>query len=264
MTLAEFRAIIAKVAAHTNTLMFYFMGEPFLNSDAYSMIRIAKEAGIPWITTCTNGEVLDPEELVMSGIDEVNFQLGGISQKTHEVYRVNGDLEKALRNIKEVVRLKHERKTGPRILAGMILMRHNEHEAEAFRKKVKELGVDEALIVDPCVRTIEQGRSYLPKDKRSWYYDAEAFSAGILRPQFAHNNFCQWIYYSIVILTNGDVVPCCRDTKGEHIMGNILNQTLQEVWNGERYRAFRRELSVGQSGLDICRLCSGYPASAIK
>src|SRR5436190_19036184 len=31
MTLEQFKLIIDKVGAHTNTLMFYFMGEPFLN-----------------------------------------------------------------------------------------------------------------------------------------------------------------------------------------------------------------------------------------
>jgi radical SAM protein with 4Fe4S-binding SPASM domain len=264
MTLAEFRTIIEKIAVHTNTLMFYFMGEPFLNNEAYGMIQIAKKAGIPWVTTCTNGEALDPEKLVMSGIDEVNFQLGGISQKTHETYRINGNLEKVLFNIKEVVRLKRERKTGPRIVCGMILMRHNEHETEAFCKNVKKLGADEALIIDPCVRTIEQGRSYLPKDEKRWYYDVKAFRLGVLRPQFIPKNFCQWIYYSAVILANGDVVPCCRDAKGEHVMGNLLSQSFKDIWNAGPYRAFRRKLFADQSEMNICRLCSGYPASSLK
>jgi radical SAM protein with 4Fe4S-binding SPASM domain len=68
----------------------------------------------------------------------------------------------------------------------------------------------------------------------------------------------------MVIHANGDVVPCCRDTKGRHIMGNLLSQDLKDIWNGERYRAFRRKLLADQSGMDICRLCSGYPASALK
>src|SRR5205085_1639884 len=34
MSLAAFRTIIDKIAPTTNTLMFYFMGEPFLNKDS--------------------------------------------------------------------------------------------------------------------------------------------------------------------------------------------------------------------------------------
>jgi radical SAM protein with 4Fe4S-binding SPASM domain len=187
-----------------------------------------------------------------------------MSQKTHEIYRVKGDLEKVLGNMKEVVRLRREHKGRPRVVCGMILMRHNEGEVGIFQNKMKEMGIDEAVLVDPCVRTIEQGRLYLPKDKKRWCYDREAFQKGMLRPRFIPRNSCQWIYYSMVILANGDIVPCCRDTKGEHVMGNILDQDMKDIWGGERYRAFRRQLLIDQSKMDICRLCSGYPASSLK
>lgn len=264
MTLDEFRVIIKKIGGHTNTLMFYFMGEPFLNRDAYRMIHAAKEAGIPWVTACTNGEAVDPEQLVLSGIDEVSFQIGGISQQTHQIYRVNGNLNKALRNLRETVRLKRGHKSDVRIVCGMILMRHNEHEAGGFGQAMREIGVDEAVIVDPCVRTVEQGARYLPADKRRWYYDPAAFRAGKLIPRFIPRNTCHWIYYSAAVFSNGDVVPCCRDPKGEHVMGNLLKQDMSDIWNNEKYRAFRRAVLSNQSQMGICRLCSGYPASALK
>ena len=264
MSLVEFQTIIEKVSAHTNTLIFYFMGEPFLNPEAYRMIRVAKEAGIPWMVTCTNGEAVDPERLIKSGIDEVSFQIGGMSQDTHKIYRVNGDLERVLRNLKEMIRLRRKYGVRMRIVCGMILMRHNEHEVGLFEQIMSEIGVDEAIVVDPCVRTMEQGALYLPKDERRWYYDPSAFRAGVLRPRFIPKKTCHWIYYSMTILANGDVVPCCRDSKGKYIMGNILNQSLEGIWNGKSYHAFRCELLGNQSQIDICRLCAGYPASALK
>jgi hypothetical protein len=38
------------------------------------------------------------------------------------------------------------------------------------------------------------------------------------------DNACPWIYYSLAIHVNGDVVPCCRDPKGEEVMGNRSEQ----------------------------------------
>jgi radical SAM protein with 4Fe4S-binding SPASM domain len=264
MTLTEFRTIIGKIGAHTNTLKFYFMGEPFLNSSSYEMIRVAKESGIPWVTTCTNGEVVDPEQLVMSGVDEVNFQIGGMSQETHQIYRINGNLERVMNNLRETIDLRRKNRTRLHIVCGMILMRHNESEVKIFRQIMDKIGVDEAVIVDPCVRTVAQGMRYLPRDERHWYYDPRSFSDGILRPRSIPKNSCQWIYYSMVIHSNGDIVPCCRDAKGEYVMGNILNQSLEDIWNNERYSAFRRELSNNQAQVSICRLCSGYPASVLR
>ena len=59
-------------------------------------------------------------------------------------------------------------------------MRHNENEVDEFIKWSKEIGVDTANIIDPCVRNMVEGYAYLPKDKKYWFYDEEAFEKGIL------------------------------------------------------------------------------------
>lgn len=264
MSFESFKTVIDKVGAHTNTLMFYFMGEPFLNKHAYRMIRYAKDIGIPWVTTCTNGDPVNPEKLVECGIDEVSFQIGGMTQETHQTYRVNSNLERVLRNLREVVALRKVRDVKMRIVCGLILMKHNEHEVDAFRRLMAEIGVDEASVIDPCVRTVEQGHMFMPKDEKHWYYDIESFKKGLLRPKVLPNNECPWIWYSLSIHVNGDVVPCCRDPKGEFVMGNLLSQSLDEIWNGVPFVTFRNRVLTDQGGISICRLCSSYPVSAIK
>ncbi len=264
MSLAEFKNILDRIASHTNTLMFYYMGEPFLNQEAYAMIRLAKEYGIPWVTTCTNGDLIDPEKLVASGIDEISFQIGGMSSETHSIYRINGDFENVMSKLKETLRLRKEQQKPMRVNCGMILMQHNEHEVAEFHRVMNELGVDEAVAIDPCVRTMAQAEMYLPSDERHWIYDPQAFRAGVLRPRVLPGNRCDWLNYSLTILANGDVVPCCRDPKGEHVMGNLHQQELSEIWNGVKYRDFRGAVLKDQAKMEICRLCSGYPASALK
>lgn len=264
MSLSEFKVIIRKIASHTNTLIFYYMGETFLNRDAYQMIRLAKDLGIPWVTTCTNGESVDPELLVASGIDEVSFQIGGMSAETHSIYRLNGDFDRVMHNLKETLRVRRERQRPMRVTCGMILMKHNENEVSLFKKVMAAMGVDEALIVDPCVRNVAQGKEYLPTDQRHWYYDPLAFQSGVLRPRVSPKNRCDWLYYSLTILTNGDVVPCCRDAKGGHIMGNLLNQDLAIFWNSENFQNFRKGILSDQANCALCSLCSGYPGSSLK
>jgi radical SAM protein with 4Fe4S-binding SPASM domain len=263
MTLEQFRTIVDRVAPHTNTLLFYFMGEPFMNRHAYEMIRYAKRKGIPFVTTCTNGDPVDPEQLVDCGIDEVSFQIGGMTQQTHQAYRVNSRLERVMANLERTVRVRDARRPAMRIEAGFILMKHNEHEVEPFVAAMRRLGV-RPNVIDPCVRTVEQGRQMLPSDRAHWYYDPQAFEQGVLRPRMLPDNDCPWIYYSITVQVNGDVVPCCRDPKGLEVVGNLLSQSLDEVWNGARYRAFRERLLKDQGGIEICRLCSAYGVSAIQ
>lgn len=264
MSFETFKLIMDKVASHTNSLMFYFMGEPFLNKQAYTMIRYAKDLDIPFIDTCTNGDGVNPQKLIDCGIDRVSFQIGGMSQETHQIYRINSKLERVFKNMRETIRLKKLHHSPIKIHCGFILMKHNEHEVSLFLEKMAEYGVDQAQVIDPCVRTVEQAHTMLPTDKRHWIYDETALNQGIVKPKKLPNNGCPWIYYSLVIHASGNVVPCCRDPKGEEIMGNILFQSLDEIWNGEKYQEFRHRVRTQQGKINICKLCSSYPASAIN
>ncbi len=264
MPLEDFRKIVDQIAPHTNTLFFYFMGEPFLYKDAYAMIRYAKEKGT-YVDTCTNGHFVDAERLVWSGLDEISFQIGGITQKTHAIYRVRGDLERSLGNLRKVLTERDRQKSKhPRVKLGFILMKHNEHEVEEFKKLGENLRVDEAAVIDPCVRDMDQAKQFLPRDERYWFYDKEAFERGILRPKLIPNNECLWIWQSTLIAWNGDVVPCCRDPHGRHVVGNVFKEPLKAIWNGEKYRAFRRKVLTNQKCVDICSLCSSYGLPVLK
>ena len=258
MSLDDFKVIIDKLGGHVNTLFFYYMGEPFLNKNAYDMISYAAQKGI-FVSTCTNGHFVDAKAIIESGIGEVSFQIGGITQETHEIYRVRGDLRKTLDNLATTVEEKRRHpQSRTKIIAGFIVMKHNEHEVGDFLKFAQEIGVDDAQVVIPCVRTLEQGRQFLPQDDKYWFYDRKAFDKGILRPTLIPHNHCEWLYYSTTIQWNGDVVPCCRDAQGEYIMGNIFEQDFYEIWNGEKFREFRRKINSDQANLELCRLCSGY------
>ncbi|WP_147818788.1 radical SAM/SPASM domain-containing protein [Salidesulfovibrio onnuriiensis] len=260
----DFIRILDRFDGNLNQLYFYFMGEPFLNRDAYRMIRYAADKGI-WVTTCTNGDVVDPERLVDSGIGEVNFQTGGFSQETHGTYRRGSDLSAVRANLERTIELRNARGMDSRdmkITLGFILMRHNEHELEDFIAYCEKVGVDEYNIIGTCLRTADQAETYLPSDPAYRIYDEDKLKQGKVVPRTRPDNHCGEIYSSITVQVNGDVVACCRDPKGKRVLGNLLDQTLAEVWNGEKYGTLRRDVSTSSNSLQLCRLCPGqglYP-----
>jgi len=261
----DFKIIIDKISPYTNTLMYYFMGEPFLNKEWVKQIQYAKNKGIPFISSCTNGDIKGiPQGIIDSKIDFVSFQIGGMTQETHQIYRVNTNLENIKNNLIETIKLKKTNNSKVHLEAGFILMKHNEHQVDEFIKWSRDIGVDSFNIIDPCVRTIEQGKKYLPTDKKHWIYDAKEFANGKLKRNITQKNDCPWIYYSMTIMANGDISPCCHDACGKETMGNILKQNLEDIWNGENYKSFRNKIHTDQKNIDICKLCSGYGVSEIK
>jgi len=77
-------------------------------------------------------------------------------------------------------------------------------------------------------------------------------TADFLRRQ--HPKFCAMAAYYMKILPNGDVFPCCRGPD-ELRMGNTNEQSIEQIWNGDAYRAFRRRMHTGDYP-QVCSTCS--------
>lgn len=254
----DFTRLIDEIWPSTSILMYYFMGEPFLNRNSYDMIRYARAKDI-YVETCTNGDVVDPKGVIYSDINKISFQIGGIDDATHRRYRVRSDFGKVKRNLEALI---EERARNPQsnvsIEVGFIVMRHNEHQVDDFLRWAKDIGVDRASVVDPCARNMMEAHAYLPRDRKYWFYDEAAFERGVLRPKHVPDNECVWVWNSIQLNWNGDAVPCCRDPKGLNVFGNVFEEGFDRVWNGARAREFRRAVLERQGEVSICKLCSGY------
>lgn len=254
----HFVELLDEIAPTTAVLMYYFMGEPFLNPRSYDMIRYARSKNI-WVETCTNGDFVETEGVLYSDINQISFQVGGMTQQTHQIYRVRSDLDKIHKNLYELLDEKRKHpESNVRVEVGLIVMKHNEHEVDDFLHWCNEIGVDRASIVDPCVRSVPEGKAMLPADRKYWFYDEEAFERGVLKPKNLPDNECLWVWNSVMINWDGGVVPCCRDPHGRNVFGNAFERPLREIWNGPEIRAFRQSIVTDQGSVDICKLCSSY------
>jgi len=260
MKMETFKEIIDKIHSHTAEILLYYMGEPFLNPDIYNMMEYAKKHEIK-LSTCTNGVSVDPVRLAEADPDEVSFVIGGATQEIHEIYRKGGNLDKTLENARVAAEAKRKRNGKMKIVLELIVMKHNEHQTGEFLKLAEQLKVDEARLISPSVRTYEQGLAYLPKDDQWWLYDKRAFESDRILT-LRNKKPCYWILHSYVVLWDGNIVPCCGDVNGNYIMGNILKQSLKDVWNSKQYREFRKRVING-GNVDICRLCKGYDPPAL-
>lgn len=267
MSFEAFKYILDQFDENLRIIYFYFMGESFLNKDAYKMIRYAADRGI-YVHACTNGNRIDSDALVKSGIADIQFQIAGTTADVHAKYRAGSDLNKVLHNVRETLKFRDKfgnnvrRPYRMRVGLNFILLKPNEHQVEDFHKMAEELGVDEYQIIDPCVRSLGQAKELLPTDKNHWIYDPEAFEEGELRPRIRPDNFCEWIYTTVTILVNGDLVPCCRDPLGKRILGNVFNDHIYRIWNNSRYCELRKAVCSVQRKMELCRLCEGYGISA--
>lgn len=62
----------------------------------------------------------------------------------------------------------------------------------------------------------------------------------------------KWLH----ILSDGRITLCCMDYKQSEILGNVREQTIEAIWNSERYRRVRRIIR-GDDPMPAGFLCAG-------
>jgi len=67
---------------------------------------------------------------------------------------------------------------------------------------------------------------------------------------------CARLWFNPVITWDGKVLPCCFDKNADHIMGDLSEASFREIWNGPKYRIFRKSILSGRNLTDICRNCT--------
>jgi len=60
----------------------------------------------------------------------------------------------------------------------------------------------------------------------------------------------------VVIDALGNVVLCCNDYHSSVILGNVIIESVMEIWNKPRYKKLRQHLRKGEYQLPICKVCA--------
>ena len=70
------------------------------------------------------------------------------------------------------------------------------------------------------------------------------------------NTECYYPFYKLFVDWNGDVLFCSNDWMKEHIVGNLVRQTLKDVWMNEELKTIRLRLANKDRSISPCNKCS--------
>ncbi len=240
LSLDNFKRVIEELGPYLIHIDFCNWGEPFLNKQIYEMIKLAKQYHIDTKVdsnfNCLNEQ--DAENLILSGLDKLIVSIDGASSETYSKYRVGGDYNKVINNLKLLLNKKEElSKTYPYICWQFLVFRHNEHEIEKVKRIGRDLGVDVGITT-----AFIGNKDWIPLNKDYSHYRSEEVnesctSGYFKKPQEA---ICNWPWEAIVINPNGSVSPCCSVEDEKDDFANILERSFKDIWNNEEYRQSRR------------------------
>jgi radical SAM protein with 4Fe4S-binding SPASM domain len=239
-------------------LSFYFQGEPFLNKSFLDMVVYASQKNI-YTATSTNAHYLDDDtakKTVLSGLDRLIISIDGMDQETYSQYRKGGELSKVIEGAKNIVKWRRELKSRtPYLVFQFLVVRPNEHQLKEVRQLAKEIGMDGVWFKTAQIYDYENDpHQLIPQTQQYSRYKKDEF--GRTLPKNPLHNHCWKMMHSNVVTWDGKVVPCCFDKDAQHVLGDLKKSTMQEIWESNNYKAFRRELMKSRKNIDICANCS--------
>ncbi len=243
MDVGLFKRIIDDASAQKIARVFlYLHGEPFLHPEIVEMIAYIKTRQMA-VSLATNGMLLDGpkiDALLKAGLnnsDHLVFSMLGFTKDVHENVMRGVKHDKVTANLFRLLECRKEHRiNGPIIETVMYLMPENEAEGQAFT---------------------EYWRKHVDHVRE----------VGTVSKQFADYNMpgsndrlrqrtCKNLWERMTILWNGDVTLCCADVNGDHVLGNLKHQTIDEIWNCEKYMRIKQlHRDRAFENLPICATC---------
>ncbi len=204
--------------------------EPFLNNEPFTDTRMVEwialaKRRVPhaMVTVTTNGSLVTPkvtDRLIQTGLDGIWFSFNGATKETYESI-MGLSYETVKRNIDYLLSVKPE---SLRVFTNMIDTIPMKGEIAENIKYWQSLGVQSGS--SPFVNRAGNVKNFAELNYKR-------HGAGAVR-------VCELIFHKMYIGSNGDVLLCCMDWRRKVVLGNVRNQTLRDVWHGERYREYRR------------------------
>lgn len=230
-------------------LRLHHFGDPLLDPFLLDRIKYIKsQCDLP-IHFSANPQFLNrslAQGLLMAGLDRIVIALDAVDEKT--LRAVRGPMAMynvSLSNTETMLSLKKQLSADTLIDLQIVVLKANRAQVDQFQR-VWYGRADRVLVKD-----------FVP------YPDVPTEIAPI-QPRVVLSNpvirrLCKRPFYAMSVLQDGRVVPCSFDYNGEITVGDLNNQTLEDVWNSWKFKSFRKAFILGDlDQKDLCYRCGQY------
>lgn len=219
-------------------------GEPLLDKDFVWRVKYAKDRGISRVSSNTNGQAMDKkmaEELIKSGLDELFVSLDAASEKVYQKLRAGLNFKKVIENTKYLISLKKIFKTNrPRVIVDFLESSINKNETSDFIRYWQK---------DADGVCISKIHDWSAKKEGLTNFNYKNYASFSQTP-------CRLPFTEMLVNWDGSVSLCCQDVEGEVIVGDVNENSLKNIWRGEKLRKIRKKHFLLDTGdLPLCGNC---------
>jgi radical SAM protein with 4Fe4S-binding SPASM domain len=281
--------MIADQLPELEKVFLHGIGEPLLNQELLEIIRYLKGRGA-YVLFNSNATLLGGRmqcDLIDSGLDELRISLDAASAEGYRHIRGSEKFGNVLENLRSfVLHQRQRRATHPKLSLWFLGTRDNISELPAFVQLAAEIGIVEVYL-QRLVYFQDGGGHGLARESTSLQDSNDRTSvlielsqelavrlgiqfnaSGLSQPGISlHGQPAAGLPWTrcyrpstlMYITANGNVLPCCiapfaTVDYASIILGNVFNESLEDIWCGAGYRNFRKQ-HQSPSPPQCCRGC---------
>lgn len=237
---------MTKFPAKVEVLRLYKDGEPLINKNIVNMIKYSKDIEASnRIDTTTNASLLTPElgkSLVSAGLDRINISIEGINNHQYKSFSdVNFEFDRIVDNVKSFYEIRGNCEMLVKINGDTLTEEDKMKFLEIFGDYADKIHIEHIM---ECWPNFELNGVDVNKEK------------GIYGQEIKEVDICPYPFYSFSINSDGLVSLCFLDWSRKLVIGDTRNESLQEIWSGDKMKSYRRLfLEGGRKKHPICGNC---------
>jgi radical SAM protein with 4Fe4S-binding SPASM domain len=249
MSLENFKHIVANLqsAFDVRVVSLHRDGEPLMNKRLEEFIRHLTESGV-YVTVSSNCSLIGEERartLIESGLRMIGTDFCADAE-LYERLRVRGVWEKTLAGIRNMLRAAEAKKVDFQVVIKDLATNGcSPAQAAVLMEQTRKLfSSDRGVTIMPVYLHNALGESLVNLSN-------SPTASGSISYTRCHQ---PWVNFTVDFA--GRVVGCCRDLRSEYVVGNLLEESAADIWNGERMRRLRQALAAKRPAeINICNAC---------
>jgi len=246
-----FENILLKLKGYTEYLYMHVMGEPLLHPELGIFLELCQKHGYK-VNITTNGTLIDEAAnaiISKPALRQVNFSLHSFEANEQQIA-----LDIYINKIFDFTKTALEK---GKLLISFRLWNFSEKGKNDENNYILQRIEEEFGLGGNGECNVLQSKGF--KIKENLYLNpAEGFEwpdMGV--DDIDSKGFCLGLRDQAAILVDGTVVPCCLDSEGTINLGNIKEQSFDEIINSNRAKELYEGFSRREAVEPLCKKC-GY------
>ena len=214
-------------------LILHGYGEPFLDKYLIKRLEACKKRNIPTYFSCTPATMTVEKAVkaMEAGLTVLKFSLDAMDEeKIKSIRGKRATYSESIDKIHKLIEIKKERgfKT---ILVPCMIAINNDEESKKMHENFMNFWRGKDVY------------AYVKSQDNRWLFEQDQ---KLQNKSHYAKQYCEYPWTSSTIMAEGNVVPCTQISNNEIVLGNVNNNSLEEIWNGEKYQELRKMHITGK------------------